>query len=76
MGLLLCGIILVALYFTKLLFPKFIVGIAEIPSIVEIGNFIDSHKWLYCIVNGIISFFTMYLFTCACCKIKFLSVTF
>ena len=74
MGLILFGAILVAFYLTKLLFPKFIVGVAEIPRIVEIGNFIDSHKWLYCIVNGFISFFTMYLFSCACCKIKLLSL--
>ena len=52
MGLILFGAILVAFYLAKIFFPEFIIAIAEIPSIVNIGNYIDSHLWLYYLVNG------------------------
>lgn len=74
MGLILFGAILIAFYVAKIFFPAFVIGIAEIPSIVNIGNYIDSHSWLHHLVNGIISFATMYLFGCACCRIKKLNL--
>ena len=35
MGLILCGVLLVAFYLAKIFFPEFIVGVAEIPAIVN-----------------------------------------
>lgn len=74
MGLLLFGIILVACYIMKIFFPDFIVGVAEIPSIVSFGNYVDSHKWAYYITNGVLSFVTLFFYTCACCRIKTLRI--
>ena len=34
MGLILCGVLLVAFYVAKIFFPEFIVGVAEEPAIV------------------------------------------
>ena len=45
MGLILFGAILIAFYIVKIFFPQFIVGVAEIPSIVAFGNYVDSHEW-------------------------------
>ncbi len=71
MGLILCGGMLVVLFFAKLIFPEFVVGVAEIPSIVAFGNFIDSHKWAYYLFTFATSFITSYFYNCAClCKRK------
>lgn len=70
MGLILFGVILVAFYVIKIFFPEFIVGVAEIPRIVEIGNYIDTHKWAYYVFNFTTSMITMFFFCCACCRIK------
>ena len=43
MGLILCGVLLVAFYLAKIFFPEFIVGVAEIPAIVNFGNLIDGN---------------------------------
>lgn len=43
MGLILFGAILVAFYLAKIFFPEFIVGVAEIPAIVNFGNLIDGN---------------------------------
>lgn len=71
MGLVLCGIILVALYLIKILFPSFIIGLAEIPSIVSFGEFVDTNLWAYYLVNGLVSIFVAYMLCCiACLKTK------
>lgn len=70
MGLLLFGIILVACYITKIFFPKFIIGVAEIPSIVSFGNYVDNHKWAYYLFSAATSFITLYLYVCAVCRTK------
>lgn len=68
MGLILFGAILVLFYIAKIFFPEFIVGIAEIPSIVAFGKFVDSH-WLANILFHIfISYFCGYFYYCACYK--------
>ena len=72
MGLLLVGAILVVLYIVKIFFPQFIVKVAEIPRIVKIGNYIDSHKWCYYLFNGLTSFLILYFYACGCCRIKLL----
>ena len=70
MGLLLTGGVLILLYLIKLIFPEFVVGVAELPSIVAIGTFIDTHLWAYYLVNGLISYLIICIYTCACCRIK------
>ena len=52
MGLILFGAILVAFYLAKIFFPEFIVGVAEIPAIVNFGNLIDGERLCkYCYSN-------------------------
>lgn len=69
MGLILFGVLLIVFYIAKIFFPKFIVGVAEVPSIVKFGTYVDSHLWSLYLFNGITSFATMYLFGCACCRV-------
>ena len=47
MGLIIFGCLLAILYLLKLIVPEFVVGVAEIPQIVEFGNYVDSHDWAY-----------------------------
>ena len=68
MGLILFGAILVLFYVAKIFFPEFIVGVAEIPSIVEFWNFVDSHLWAFLIFHATISFIGGYIYCCACCR--------
>lgn len=74
MGLILFGAILVAFYVAKIFFPEFIVGVAEIPSIVDFGNYVDSNLWAYYLFNFVTSMITMFFFCCACCRIKSLKL--
>ena len=74
MGLLLMGGILILLYLIKLIFPNFVVGVAELPSIVKIGTYIDSHLWANLTFTFITSFITIYFFMCACLSQKKLNL--
>lgn len=74
MGLILFGAILIALYVAKIFFPEFIVGIAEIEGVVKFGQYVDTHQWAYYLFGGAISFVVGYLYCCACCRKKSLSV--
>lgn len=73
MGLILTGAILVLFYIAKIFFPEFIVGVAEIPSIVKFGNYVDSHKWAHYLYNFSIGFLGGYIYCCACCRVKTLT---
>lgn len=70
MGLIISIIILAVLYFAKLIFPAYIIGVAQIPRIVEFGNYVDSHRWALYLFNFATSFLALYFYTCACCRIK------
>ena len=70
MGLIIFGVILVGLYLTKLIFPEFVVKVAEVDGIVKVGTYIDTHKWAYYLFNSVISFAVMYFYCCACCRIS------
>lgn len=74
MGLILFGVLLIAFYVAKIFFPKFIIGIAEIPSIVRFGNYIATHKWAFCIFNVTISYIGGYIYACACCRVNKLNI--
>lgn len=73
MGLIICCTILIVFELLKFIFPNLIVGVAEIPSIVEFGNYVDSHLWAYYLFNGLVSFAMAYFYYCACCRKKHLS---
>ena len=68
MGLILTGAILVLFYIAKIFFPEWIVGVAEVPSIVKFGNYVDSHKWAYQLYEIIFGFFIGYIYCCACIR--------
>lgn len=70
MGLIIFGAILVGLYLTKLIFPEFVVKVAEVEGIVKVGTYIDTHEWAYYSINCITSFAIMYFYSCACCRTK------
>ena len=74
MGLILTGAILVLFYIAKIFFPEFIVGVAEIPSIVKFGNFVQSNKWYLHIFNIISGYVHGHILYCACSRRKFLSL--
>ena len=74
MGLVIFGAILIAIYLLKLIFPTFVVGVAEIPSIVAFGNYVDSHLWAYYLFTFATSFIIGYFYCCACCRKKYLSL--
>lgn len=73
MGLILTGAILVAFYIAKIFFPEFIVGVAEIPSIVAFGCFVDSHWWANILFQIVISYIGGYIYFCACCRTNHLT---
>lgn len=68
MGLILCGVLLVAFYVIKIIYPEFIIGIAETPRLVEIGTKIQSNKWYLHIFNFIVNCIYGYILCCACCR--------
>lgn len=73
MGLIIFGALLVGFYVMKIVCPQFIVGVAEIPSIINFGNFVDRNVWAKHIFNVFVSLSLNYFFFCACCRTKKLS---
>ena len=74
MGLIIFGGILGVLYLLKLIFPSFVVGIAQIDAIVKFGNYVQNHLWAYYIFVFMTTFFVFYFLTCASCRKKNLSL--
>jgi hypothetical protein len=70
MGLIIFGALLIGFYVLKIVCPQFIVGVAETPNIVSIGNFIDSNKVCFYIFHFIVGLFSSYIYSCACCRVK------
>ena len=68
MGLIIFGAILVAFYLAKLIFPEFVVELAQIESVVKFGEFVDTHKWAYYLFTFLVSFITYYFYCGACCR--------
>lgn len=58
-------IFLVGMYILKIFFPQEFVMAIQNDKIIEIGNYIDTNKWLYYPFCILTSFITYYLFTCA-----------
>lgn len=72
MGLIIFGALLIGFYALKIVCPRFIVGVAEIPRVVEFGNFVDGNLVAYYLFTIITSHIGGYIFTCACCRKKYL----
>lgn len=70
MGIILCATILLGVYVVKVIFPEFVIEVAQIRTICEIGEFIDTHQWAYYLVTFCVSFFVYYIYCCACCQKK------
>lgn len=68
MGVIIFGVILLALYVLKIVCPEFVIGVAEIPAIVRFGNYVNSHLWAYYLFTTIVSFTIGYFYCCACCR--------
>jgi hypothetical protein len=47
--------------------------VAEMPSIVNFGSYVDSHLWSYYLFTFATSYIGGYIYTCACCKKRFLN---
>lgn len=77
MGLIIFGTILVVLYMAKLIFPEFVISLAEIEPIVRFGNYVDTHEWAYYLFSFVVSFVAGYFYCGACCrkkKLKFIDM--
>lgn len=74
MGLIIFGAILIVLYLAKLIFPEFVISLAEIEPIVRFGNFVDTHEWAYYLFSFCVSFIAGYFYCSACCRKKKLSL--
>ena len=72
MGLILSGGLLLLIYLAKIFFPNFVIEVSHTQSIVEIGHYIDNHKWAWYVATFIVTFVSYYLICCACCKTKIL----
>lgn len=55
-----------AFYVAKIFFPELIVGVAEIPSVVAFGNFVDSHLWAYYLFHLVVAYISGYFYYGAC----------
>lgn len=73
MGLIIFGALLILFYALKIICPSFVVGVAEMPSIVKFGTFVDSHWWSYYLFYTATSYLIGYFYLCACCREKSLS---
>lgn len=73
MGLIICGVLLVAIYLLKIIVPNFVVGVAEVDVIVRFGEYVDTHWWAYYIFTFVTSFATFYVYSCASCRVKYLN---
>jgi hypothetical protein len=73
MGVIISGAILGIIYLLKIFFPSFVIEVAHIESIVNIGHYIDQHKWAWYLASFGISFLLYYLLCCASCRKKHLA---
>ena len=74
MGLILSAVILGAIYLLKIFMPHFVIGVAHIDRIVEIGHYIDTHKWAWYLATFIITYISYYFICGASCGIKKLNL--
>lgn len=68
------GVLLLILYLCKIFFTKEYAMVVQNDRFVEFGAFVDSHKWLRFILSVVTSFIAYWLFLCASCHKKYLSL--
>lgn len=66
-------VFLLACYILKIFLPNEFLLIVSNKNIIKIGNFIDNHKYLKYVLDGLTSFITYYLYLCATCRVLKLS---
>lgn len=69
MGLILFGSMLIFFYIAKLFFPQWIIGVAETPRLIEIGNYIDNSIPLKLLASELIGLVFGYIYCCACLQV-------
>jgi hypothetical protein len=73
MGIIIIGALLVGFELIKLIKPEFIIEIAEIPSVVKFGNYVQNNLWAYYLFVFTTSFVSYWFLCCACCRKKYLN---
>lgn len=73
MGLILVGAFLTFFYVLKIFFPNFIIGVAEIPAIVKVGEYVDTHLWATLLFHFVVAYVGNFVFVCACSRKKWLN---
>lgn len=58
-------VFLLTCYILKIFFPEQFVMVIQNRVAIQIGDYIDTHKWLEVIVSAITSFLTYFLYICA-----------
>lgn len=58
-------IFLCAFYVLKIFFPEQFVMVIENERLVQIGEYIDNHLWLYIMITCVTNFITYWLYLCA-----------
>lgn len=69
----LCILFLFSQYIIKFFMPDYFVMVITNKQLLLIGKFIDNNYWAYLIATTITMFITYYIYTCACCKLKYLN---
>jgi hypothetical protein len=62
------------MYIAKIFFPQEFIMVIENEKIIAIGKFFDSNIWMCYTIGFITSFITYWLYICATCRIKRLSI--
>lgn len=68
MGIIIMATLFIGFEILKLVYPQFVIGIAEYKSVVDFGNYVQSNLWAYYLFVGFTSFATYTLICCACCR--------
>lgn len=66
-------VFLVALYVLKIFFPEQFVMAIELPALIAIGDYIDSHIWATMLVSSITTFIGYWFYFCAVSRKWFLN---
>ena len=65
--LILCIVYIVAFYVLKFIFPEQLLFAITDQTVLDAGEFIESHRVVYYAAQGIFTFITLYFFACASC---------
>lgn len=69
----LCIVYIIGFYVLKFIFPEYLLLTITDPNVLTFGKFIESSKIIYYVAQGLSTFISLYLFSCASCarfKIK------